>query len=126
MNNNPGLIKVVELLKNEEETAEAIEAVIQQITNAASMKLYLEMTSAFTEEDVKMVEECKTQDESDTLMRQLYTQRTNTSPEGIVNNFLEVFSKTFIDKYSLDKEGAMEKPVEEVGIAPGLPTAPTM
>lgn len=111
MNQNPDIVKVLELLKEEGESPEDIATVVSEITNAASAKLYLEMMAVLTEEDMKLLDKCETQEESDPLLRSLYAQRSETSPESIVNRFLGTFSQTFIDKYSLDKVTAMATPI---------------
>lgn len=112
MNQNPDLTKVLNLLKEEGETPEDIAIVLQEITNAASAKLYLEMMAVLTEEDLQLLDKCETQEESDPLLRSLYAKRSEVSPESIVDQFLKTFSQAFIDKYYLDKATAMATPVE--------------
>ncbi len=112
MNQNPDITKVLDLLKEEGESPEAIATVIQEITNAASAKLNLEMTSALTEDDLAQLDKCETQEESDILLRTLFADHSEISPEAIVNQFLVSFSQAFIDKYYSDKVAAMANPVE--------------
>jgi hypothetical protein len=112
MNQNPNIISILELLKANGESPEDIAQVIQEITNAASAKLTFEMTSVLSEEDMQILNQCKDESEAEPLMRSMYAKKTSISPEALINQFLEIFTRAFIDKYNLDKLTAMATPVE--------------
>lgn len=111
------------MLKNSGETSESIAAVLQEITNASSAKLYFEMMSALTEEDLALLDKCETKEEAEPLLRSLYTQRTDSSPEVLLKGFLDKLATEFETKYKADAAAALAQPVE-TSVAPVTP-APT-
>ena len=109
---NPKLQEVIKTLQAEQVPSEAIDRIIADISNAASAKLYFELTAVLEDEDWSQLDRCQDQAEADTLIRVLAAKRGSESPEGIVDRFLATFSQTFLDRYALDKAAALATPVE--------------
>lgn len=121
MDQQPSLVKILQMLKDAGETSEAITAVLQEITNAASAKVYFEMMTALTEADMQLLDKCQTEAETEPLLRSLYTQRTNSAPEVILKGFVDKLAVEFETKYKADASAALAKPVE----TPAAPTPTT-
>ncbi len=115
---NPKLQEVIKTLQAENIPSEVVDRIIADISNAASAKLYFELTAVLEDEDWQQLDKCKDQEEANSLVRVLAAQRGAESPEAIINQFLGTFSQAFIDKYYMDKAAAMAKPVE----TPAVPT----
>lgn len=112
MDQHPSLIKILQMLKDAGETSEAITAVLQEITNAASAKVYFEMMTALTESDMQLLDKCENEAEAEPLLRSLYAQRTNSAPEVILKGFIDKLATEFETKYKSDAASALAKPVE--------------
>lgn len=50
------------------------------------------------------VEKCKTDEEADVMIKQLYKQKTGQDPEQKVQEFMMRFAKGFIEQYEKDKK----------------------
>lgn len=98
-NQNPTLENVIDILKNKGWTDEQIVELTNNITKTSFARLYEQALASFTNEDIKAVEACQTQEETNEKIRQIYTLRTGKDPNQEAQKFIANFVQGFMAEY---------------------------
>ncbi|HUW24178.1 MAG TPA: hypothetical protein VMW04_00960 [Patescibacteria group bacterium] len=95
---NLKLDSLIQTLKNEGQSEEEIDRVLEEITKNATTKLYTEMAAALTEEDLEVINKCSVQEEADFEIKERYSQRTGKSPQSLLEETITTATEEFLAK----------------------------
>lgn len=95
--------KVLLILKEQGCTDEQITDFCTNLAKTASENFYSEAMLSFNETDLKTIEQSKTQEESNNLIKKLYKERTNNDADQRMQQFYETFSQGFLAEHQKDK-----------------------
>lgn len=95
--------QVLLILKEQGYNDEQITDFCTNLAKTASDSLYSEAMSSFIDDDFKAIDESKTQEETNNLIKKLYKERTNNDPDQKMQQFYETFSQGFLADYEKDK-----------------------
>lgn len=102
-NQNPTLENIIEILKNKGWTDEQIVELTNNITKTSFARLYEQALTSFTDEDMKAVEACQTQEEANEKIRKFYTLRTGKDPDQEAQKFVADFCQGFMAEYQKEQ-----------------------
>lgn len=103
MDNRTKFQQVIDVLKGKGYTEDQIAQFTAELTKTGFANLYTEAMALFTEEDMKAIEACATQEEANEKIKALYTLRTGKDAEAEMQKFLDTFSQGFLDQYEKEK-----------------------
>lgn len=95
--------QVLEVLKKEGYSNERIAKLTADLTKAASAKFYTEAIATFSDEDMKAIEACTSQEEANFEIRTRFAEKTGKNPDIMMQEFLDTFAQGFLDQYQKDK-----------------------
>ena|ERR1035437_259215 len=96
--------QVLLILKEQGNSDEQITDFCINLAKTASENFYSEAMLSFNEDDFKTIEDAKSQEEANSLIKNLYKLRTNNDPDQKMQQFYENFSQGFLADYEKDKK----------------------
>lgn len=96
--NSPKMQEVVKALQEKGATEEQITQVLTEVNKTAFAKLYAEALAVFTEEDLKAIEECVGQEESNFEIMTRYSEKTGKNAQEVMQNYLDIFADKFLEE----------------------------
>lgn len=109
MQPNPSLQKLVTYLQGKGFSEDKISDIGVELTKNAFMLLYTNAMAAFTEEDIKAIEDCESDEKANEKIVELYSQRTGKKAEEELSTFLTKVADEYIA--SQEKEATQQPAV---------------
>lgn len=100
MNNQTKVQQVVDIMRAKGATEEQIAKFFEDLTKTNFARFYAQAMAVFTDEDMKAIEDCKSDEETNKLIKDLYKQRTNMDAEAEMQKFLDDFAQGFIAEHA--------------------------
>lgn len=101
---NPKLSEAVDLFRKDGHSEKEVQRLIEDISKAATAKLFAEMVTSLTEEDLAEIDKCTSQEEANIEIRTRFGQRSGRNPDEIMQEFLTIFAQGFLEQYQKDKK----------------------
>lgn len=104
---SPKLQSVAKILQEKGATDEQIAQVLTEITKMAFTRLYNEAMDAFSEEDMKAIDACTSQEEASFEIMTRFAKATGKDAQETVRGYLDEFADKFLEDY---KKGQNQPP----------------
>jgi hypothetical protein len=101
--NNPKLQELVALYKQDGHSDEEVASLLEEVTKAVSAKFQAEMIANLSDEDMKEIDKCTSQEEANFEIRTRFSQKSGKNPDDILSQMLTDFSTEFMEKYKSEK-----------------------
>lgn len=92
----PAVQKVIDALREKGYTDDRIAGVTTEFVKAAFTRFYGDAMAAFSEEDVKAVEDCATDEEASAKIAELYQARTGKNAQEEMGKFVEMLADNYL------------------------------
>lgn len=90
------LQQVADILKQKGSSEEQIAQFLTELTKANFAKFYTQAVANFTDEDLGIIEACRSEAEANEKIKELYKLRTGKDAEEEMQKFLDDFATGFI------------------------------
>ncbi len=90
---------IIDILREEGMNEDEVAQVLSEVITTASGLLYVKMMEELTDEEMQVIEDCPTDEEAKELILRLYSDKTRTTPEELMNVFLKEYVTTFLSEH---------------------------
>jgi hypothetical protein len=102
MNSKPVFHDLIKFLAEKGYTDDEIAETVSKITQAAFSSLYASAIASFSDDDIKAIEECPTDEDADAKIKELYKEHTGIDPDTKMQELLSTLAQDFLE--SLESE----------------------
>lgn len=103
------LNQVADALKDEGYSDEQVAKLMENLTKDATAKFYTEAIAVFSDEDMKAIDACASQEQANFEIRTRYAEKTGKNPDVAVQEYIDTFAQGFLDAYHKDKQAQPQR-----------------
>lgn len=101
---HPTLQDVIAKLRQDGYSDEEVDTFVQEVTKAAFAKLYADLMTTLSDQEIEEIEKCATQDEANAKIKELYAINTGKDARVELDHFLTDVSKELLADMNKSKD----------------------
>lgn len=95
----PNLDQVLEILKKEGLSDDAIKGFVETITKSLSMEMYTSMIYVLSDEEMDLIEKLPNDEAREEKLVEVFKQKTGTDPQVLADQYVKTFTESFLENY---------------------------